>query len=107
MMVYRIYVEKKTGLANEAASLRSDIKTLLGIDRIEDVRVINRYDVENIDEALFADCRWKVFAEPQLDNTFDSLEELTALFVDGNALLLHALVHGARHGDHGRRLAGS
>ena len=81
-MVYRIYVEKKTGLANEAAALRSDIKTLLGIDRIEDVRVINRYDVENIDEALFADCRWKVFAEPQLDNTFDSLEELTNLFVD-------------------------
>ncbi len=78
-MVYRIYVEKKTGLANEAAALKGDIKTLLGIDRIEDVRVVNRYDVENIDDALFADCRWKVFAEPQLDNTFDSLEELTAL----------------------------
>ena len=84
MMVYRIYVEKKTGLANEAASLRSDIKTLLGIDRIEDVRVVNRYDVEDIDETLFEDCRWKVFAEPQLDNTADSLEELTGLFVDGN-----------------------
>ena len=84
MMVYRIYVEKKTGLANEAAALKGDIKTLLGIDRIEDVRVVNRYDVENIDDALFADCRWKVFAEPQLDNTFDSLEELTGLFIDDN-----------------------
>ncbi|MBR4091789.1 MAG: phosphoribosylformylglycinamidine synthase, partial [Mogibacterium sp.] len=83
-MVYRIYVEKKEGLANEAAALRSKLKTLLGIERIENVRVINRYDVENIDEALFADCRWKVFAEPQLDNTADSLEEMTGLFIDGN-----------------------
>ena len=57
---------------------------MLGIERISDVRVINRYDVENIDEALFADCRWKVFAEPQLDNTADSLEEMTGLFIDGN-----------------------
>ena len=83
-MVYRTYVEKKEGLANEAAALRSELKTLLGIERVEGVRVINRYDVENIEEALFADCRWKVFAEPQLDNTADSLEELTGLFIDGN-----------------------
>ena len=83
-MVYRIYVEKKEGLANDAAALRNEVKTLLGIDRVTDARVINRYDVENIDEALFADCRWKVFAEPQLDNTADSLEELTGLFLDGN-----------------------
>ena len=84
MMVYRIYVEKKEGLTNDASALKGELKTLLGIDRIENVRVINRYDVENTDEALFEDCRWKVFAEPQLDNTADSLEELTGLFVDGN-----------------------
>ena len=83
-MVYRIYVEKKEGLANDAAALRNEVKTLLGIERVTDARVINRYDVENIDEALFADCRWKVFAEPQLDNTADSLEELTGLFLDDN-----------------------
>ena len=83
-MVYRIYVEKKPALANEAAALRNELKTLLGIKRLEDVRVINRYDVENIDEALFDECRWKVFAEPQLDNTADSVEELTGLFIDGN-----------------------
>ena len=75
-MVYRIYVEKKPGLANEAASLRSDARTLLGIGSLEDVRVINRYDAENIDEALFADCVYKVFAEPQLDNTASDLAEL-------------------------------
>ena len=66
-MVYRLYVEKKPELANEAAALKSDAKTLLGISGLENVRVINRYDAENIDAALFEDCRYKVFAEPQLD----------------------------------------
>ena len=77
-MVYRVYVEKKPGLANEAAGLRNDARTLLGINGLEKVRIINRYDAENIDESLFSDCRYKVFAEPQLDNTADHLEELTA-----------------------------
>ena len=40
-MVYRIYVEKKKGLANEAKSLLGDIKAFLGIEGIEDVRVVN------------------------------------------------------------------
>ncbi len=72
-MVYRIYVEKKEGLANEAAALKSDAKTLLGIQTLEDVRIINRYDAENIDEGLFRDCIYKVFAEPQLDNATDGV----------------------------------
>ena len=64
-MVFRVYVEKKAGLANEAAGLKSDARTLLGIESLEDVRIINRYDAENIDKVLFDDCRYKVFAEPQ------------------------------------------
>ena len=40
-MVYRVYVEKKRGLADEAKSLKNDLKTLLGIGALEDVRVIN------------------------------------------------------------------
>ncbi len=75
-MVYRIFVEKKKELANEAAALKNDARTLLGIDRLEDVRIINRYDAESIDEALFDECVWKVFAEPQLDNAAGSLREL-------------------------------
>ncbi len=75
-MVYRIYVEKKPGLANEAAALKSDAKTLLGIKGLENVRIINRYDAENIDPTLFDDCIYKVFAEPQLDNTSESLYKL-------------------------------
>ena len=78
-MVFRIYVEKKPGLANEAAALKSDVKTLLGISSLRDVRVLNRYDAENIDEQLFEDCIYKVFAEPQLDNAAASVNELIGM----------------------------
>ena len=72
-MVYRIYVEKKKGLDNEAKSLRYDIRHILQIKSLEDVRVINRYDVENIDEELFNYSKKTVFSEPQLDIIYDSL----------------------------------
>ena len=51
-MVYRIYSEKKEGFRKEAATLRNEIRTLLGIRRLEDVRILSRYDVEGIDEDL-------------------------------------------------------
>ncbi|MBE6596592.1 MAG: phosphoribosylformylglycinamidine synthase [Ruminococcaceae bacterium] len=66
-MVYRVYVEKKSELANEAASLCSEIKNLLQIDGVEKVRIFNRYDVENIDKKLFDYAVSTVFSEPQLD----------------------------------------
>ena len=93
-MVYRIYVEKKPGLANEAAALKGDARTLLGIKDLEDVRVINRYDAENIDGALFEDCRYKVFAEPQLDNTASDLKTLIGCFVDDEGK-----IHASSSGD--------
>ena len=66
-MVYRVYVEKKKELANEAKSLLGDARSLLGIDNLTDVRVINRYDAENITEELFDYAIKTVFSEPQLD----------------------------------------
>ena len=66
-MVYRVFVEKKKELANEAKSLLGDARTLLGIKSLEDVRVINRYDAENITEELFSYAIKTVFSEPQLD----------------------------------------
>ena len=68
-MVYRIFVEKKEGLAHEAASLLLELRNLLGIERLEGVRIFNRYDVENITEELFEEASRTVFSEPQLDNT--------------------------------------
>ena len=73
-MVYRVYVEKKKELANEAKSLFNDIKTFLGIDGITDVRLVNCYDAENIDEELFNYCKKTVFSEPQLDIATESVD---------------------------------
>lgn len=69
-MVYRIYVEKKPSEALDARALLSDIRGFLGIHNLCGLRIINRYDVEHISEALFSDCIYKVFAEPQLDTAF-------------------------------------
>ncbi len=70
-MVYRIFVEKKKELANEAKALLSDVRTLLGIEALTDVRVLNRYDAENITEELFNYATTTVFSEPQLDTVCD------------------------------------
>ena len=73
-MVYRIYVEKKKELANEAAALLADIRGLLQIDGVTDLRIINRYDVENIDKELFDYAKGTVFSEPQLDIISDEID---------------------------------
>ena len=73
-MVYRVYVEKKCGLQNEAKALLSEIKTFLGINNIEKLRLINRYDAENITEELFEYAIGTVFSEPQLDDVYSSLD---------------------------------
>lgn len=73
-MVYRIYVEKKKELAHEANSLISDVRSFLGIKALEDARIINRYDVENIEPELFEHCKTTVFSEPQLDIVSDEIE---------------------------------
>jgi phosphoribosylformylglycinamidine synthase len=74
-MVYRLYVEKKPELALEAAALLNDARSLLGIETLSGLRMLNRYDVQNIDAALFNSCRKTVFSEPQLDRVYDSLPE--------------------------------
>ena len=73
-MVYRIYVEKKRAFAHEAASLKNDLVNLLQIKNLEDLRIVNRYDVENLDRDLFDYAVGTVFSEPQVDDTFDTLE---------------------------------
>ena len=70
-MVYRIFSEKKPEFAHEANALRSDAANFLGIDSIEDVRILNRYDAENIDPALFETAKRTVFSEPQVDLLWD------------------------------------
>ncbi len=71
-MVYRVYVEKKEGLAHEATSLKNELVTLLGIDGLSNIRLYNRYDAENIEKELFDYCINTVFSEPQLDDVTDN-----------------------------------
>ena len=67
-MVYRVYVEKKAGQTHEADSLLKEIKDFLQIENLTSVRVLNRYDAENITGELFSGCVNTVFSEPQVDN---------------------------------------
>ncbi len=78
-MVYRIFVEKKAGLENEANELKHDLRSLLSIKGLEKLRIFNRYDVENIDEELFEKSKMTVFAEPQLDNISDDFADDEAI----------------------------
>jgi phosphoribosylformylglycinamidine synthase len=74
-MVYRIYVEKKAELANEARSLAKDIREILRIPALENLRLFNRYDVEGITPELFDYARRTVFSEPQLDIVTEQLPQ--------------------------------
>ena len=79
-MVTRLYVEKKAPLAGEARGLLSDLRTLLGIEGLKGLRLLNRYDVEGLDPALFEACRTTIFSEPQLDLTYDELPKADVTF---------------------------
>ena len=73
-MVYRVFVEKKKGLDNEAKGLLNEARNLLGMERLENVRLFNRYDAENITEDLFRYAVKTVFSEPQLDTASASIQ---------------------------------
>ncbi len=80
-MVYRIFVEKKPELRNEARGLLKDIRGLLQIKSVENVRIINRYDVDKIEKELFDYAVGTVFSEPQLDVTYtDLVDDSNAMF---------------------------
>ena len=72
-MVRRIYVEKKDGLRHEAAGLLNELKNLLGLTALTGLRLVNRYDVEGLDEATFDRAVKTVFSEPQVDDTSAAL----------------------------------
>ncbi|MBE5757076.1 MAG: phosphoribosylformylglycinamidine synthase [Clostridiales bacterium] len=79
-MVYRVYVEKKKELAHEANALTQEIREFLGITSLKSVRLINRYDAENIEKSLFDYAKKTVFSEPQLDVVSEELPEGKFIF---------------------------
>ena len=72
-MVRRIYVEKKPALRQEAAGLLNELRSLLGITALTGLRLINRYDVEGLDDATFQRAVQTVFSEPQVDDATAAL----------------------------------
>ena len=66
-MVRRIFVEKIKGFDVEAGKLLEDIRTDLMIPGLKGLRVVNRYDIENLDEETYQMARTSVFSEPAID----------------------------------------
>ncbi len=79
-MVYRVYVEKKPGQTHEADGLLREIQEFLQIKNLSCLRVLNRYDVENIDEKLFSYAVSTVFSEPQVDDVSYAVPEGSVVF---------------------------
>ena len=69
-MVRRIFVEKKAPYAVKAMELKNEMSEYLGIDA-EEVRVLIRYDVENVSDATFAQAKQTVFSEPPVDDVYE------------------------------------
>ena len=69
--VRRIYVEKKDAFAVKAEELQEEIQSFLGIEDVKGVRVLIRYDVENISDEVFARACRTVFSEPPVDTLYE------------------------------------
>ncbi|MCM1256825.1 MAG: phosphoribosylformylglycinamidine synthase [Roseburia sp.] len=74
--VRRIYVEKKPDFAVQAKELKSEIKSYLGIKTLENVRVLIRYDIENISDDTYGKAVRTVFSEPPVDDVYEETFDL-------------------------------
>ena len=74
-MLFRVYTEKKRGFDQAADRLAEQLRTLPGVQGLTGLRIINRYDLEGIDEDLFKCCLPTVFAQPQTDLVATRLEQ--------------------------------
>ncbi|MGN0515154.1 MAG: phosphoribosylformylglycinamidine synthase [Lachnospiraceae bacterium] len=71
MSVKRVYVEKKTPYAVKAKELKEEIAGYLGINTVTDVRILIRYDIENLSEETYGKALTTVFSEPPVDNVYE------------------------------------
>ena len=75
--VRRVYVEKKEGFGVQAGDLKHEIKSYLGIKDVADIRVLIRYDVENISDDIFEKACNGIFSEPPVDTLYHEEFPLT------------------------------
>ena len=71
MSVRRIYVEKKKPFAVKAKELKEEISNYLGIGTVKNVRVLIRYDVENLSEDTYRKSKGTIFSEPPVDILYE------------------------------------
>ena len=71
MSVRRIFVEKKPAYAVKAGELREELESYLGIDTVENVRVLIRYDIENLSEETYGKALVTIFSEPPVDEVYE------------------------------------
>ena len=74
--VKRIYVEKKAPYAVRAKELREEVRQYLGITALRNVRVLIRYDVENLSDATYQQALMTVFSEPPVDDYYEEIFEM-------------------------------
>ena len=69
--VKRVYVEKKVPYAVRAKELKEELRSYLGLKTLTDVRVLIRYDIENVSEEIYQKALGTVFSEPPIDELFE------------------------------------
>ena len=74
-MVKRIFVEKKEGYNVSAKKTTADIKNVVGIN-VDEVREFIRYDIEDLDEEVYAKAKTTIFSEQPVDNLYEELPDL-------------------------------
>ena len=74
--VIRVFVEKKPGFDVEAQHIQSDLIENLGLAAVEEIRLINRYDVSGLTKEQFAQARDTIFSEPNVDDVYDEVYPL-------------------------------
>jgi len=87
-VIRRLFVEKKPEFAVEARHLLHDLRENLGLQSLEGLRLVIRYDMEGVADADFEAAKWTVFAEPPVDHCFD---EVLPLAADEQALAVEYL----------------
>ena len=71
MSVFRCYAEKKPGFDVEAQGLWKQLREQLGLESLEGVRILNRYDADRIAPEVYQAAKTVVFSEPQVDDVYD------------------------------------
>ena len=74
-MVFRVYTERKPVFSHEAEALKNDFVTLHGIEGLERIRLLRRYDVENVTEDTFKKSIGSVFSDPRTEEVFFDLPD--------------------------------